>query len=99
MKFKYGSLCLSMGINNVIAEKNDLFMKFVMASIGRHLMCDWGDMCIEDKNDNDFALKEGGRLFSGYNIPAECGEMEGEKIWIITEHDRSATTVLFPFEY
>lgn len=52
----------------------------------------WGDICKEDWQENDRSLKEGYRLFSAY-------ETSAGKIWIITEHDRSVTTVLLPEEY
>ncbi|MBK8669138.1 MAG: hypothetical protein IPN89_06600 [Saprospiraceae bacterium] len=52
----------------------------------------------DDFYDNDAALHDGGRLFSVYHIPAGLYGLEC-KLWIITEHDRSATTVLFPSEY
>lgn len=50
---------------------------------------------------NDEAVKTGeSRIFSAYNIPKEVGtDFENDKIWIITELDRSATMVLFPCEY
>jgi len=56
----------------------------------RHVSKDWGDLDDEDKSSNDEALLEGGRLFSAYILS------NGEKIWIITEADRSSTTVLCP---
>jgi len=69
------------------------FMSFVKKSLARHLRGDWGDLCPEDWDANQKALKFGGRLFSAY-------QDEGlPKIWIITEADRSATTILFPEEY
>jgi hypothetical protein len=58
----------------------------------RHLSGDWGDMCDTDKEENDLSLRRGSRLFSSYNI-------EDEKLWIITEADRSVTTFLLPEEY
>lgn len=58
----------------------------------RHLEGDWGDVCLEDKASNDLALKAGYRLLSAYTI-------DDRKIWIITEADRSSTTILFPEEY
>ena len=58
----------------------------------RHASCDWGDMCPEDKQENDYSLTRHLRLFSAYETP------QG-KIWIITEADRSATTILLPDEY
>jgi hypothetical protein len=75
-----------------VAE-NTAFAKFVVESLVRHATGDWGNLSAEDKEENDLSLKQGLRLFSAY-------ENEGlPKIWIITEADRSATTVLFPDEY
>jgi len=69
------------------------FRSFVRESLARHLRGDWGDLCPEDWDANQKALLHGGRLFSAY-------EEEGmPRIWIITEADRSVTTVLFPEEY
>ena len=65
----------------------------VHASIARHASGDWGDVCPEDKQANDDALKVGARLLSAYHTGS------GQKFWIITEADRSATTVLLPEEY
>ena len=59
----------------------------------RHVTGDWGDLCNDDKNLNDLALKDGSRIFSAYNIG------NGVKVWLITEADRSATTILLPSEY
>lgn len=58
----------------------------------RHLKGDWVDLSSEDIEENEFSLKHDLRIFSAYNIPTE-------RIWIITEADRSATTVLLPSEY
>ncbi|MBK8346953.1 MAG: hypothetical protein IPL08_04770 [Saprospiraceae bacterium] len=71
---------------------------FVHSSLARHLQGDWGDCCSDDAALNDAALQDGGRLFSVYHIPAGLYGLES-KLWIITDHDRSATTVLFPSEY
>lgn len=62
-------------------------------SLLRHLLGDWGDLDPEDKAANDQALIDEGRLFSAYHSAS------GTKFWIITEADRSATTVLLPSEY
>ena len=71
----------------------DTFGKLRLAEfLGRHLSGDWGDLDAEDEAANERALKEGGRLLSAY-------ETEEGKAWIITEADRSATTVLLPSEY
>lgn len=66
--------------------------------LARHAKGDWGDdLDTFDKRQNDLAVKEGYRILSAYNVPIENGETE--RIWIITEADRSATTILQPQEY
>ena len=65
----------------------------VHTGIARHASGDWGDLCPEDKQANDEALRVGARVLSAYHIDS------GQKFWIITEADRSATTVLLPEEY
>jgi hypothetical protein len=65
----------------------------VMKSIKRHQTGDWGDCCPEDARENDRALKEKNRIFSVYK------DSNNVKFWIITEHDRSVTTVLLPEDY
>ena len=59
----------------------------------RHMSGDWGDLSDDDVRENEFSLKEGLRLLSAYQTG------KGQKIWIITEADRSATTILLPSEY
>ena len=91
-KFKLGQLVWTRGVNEKVAEDKE-FAKFVMASLKRHAKGDWGDLCEADKQENELSLKVGLRILSAY-------EKEGlPKIWIITEADRSATTILFPGEY
>ena len=94
MKFPTGQVVWTRYINDCIAE-NASFAEFVMGSLKRHCSCDWGELDVEDKRANDIALEKGGRLFSAYTQP----EKRDSKIWIITEADRSVTTVLFPKEY
>jgi hypothetical protein len=92
-KFKFGKLMMTRGVNDKVAEDAQ-FAKFVTDSLKRHLRGDWGEMSKEDEDENALALKEGGlRLFSAYESP------NLPKIWIITEADRSSTTILFPDEY
>ena len=74
------------------------FSEFCEKCLLRHQTCDWGDMPEEDKQSNDDALIGEGRIFSGYIIPEEI-KGRGSKIWIITEWDRSVTTILYPSEY
>lgn len=60
----------------------------------RHHCGDWGEeLCAEDKAANEQALKDGSRLLSCYRTPA------GDRLYIITEWDRSMTTILLPSEY
>lgn len=59
----------------------------------RHITGDWGDLCKADKEENELSLKEGFRILSAYKLPT------GQTLWIITEADRSATTILKPDEY
>lgn len=82
-------------------ESNKPFAKFVVDSLDRYNHHDWGEMCDEDKASNDSALKNGdARLFAAYELKdgVKC-EQGSDKIWIITEWDRSVTTILFPDEY
>ncbi|HEX7933050.1 MAG TPA: hypothetical protein VF573_08250 [Paraburkholderia sp.] len=61
--------------------------------LARHIHGDWGDLPVEDQTANELALLKGNRLLSSYALPGDG------KIWIITEADRSATTLLLPDEY
>ena len=65
----------------------------VFAALGRHARCDWGDCCKKDVAENEFALDKYLRLFSVYHDRART------EFWIITEADRSATTILLPEDY
>lgn len=65
----------------------------IFAALRRHQNCDWGDVSLQDKWSNDRAVKGEERLFSVYHSKS------GIKFWIITEWDRSATTVLLPEDY
>ena len=59
----------------------------------RHARGDWGDICEEDSALNNDALENGGRIMSVYKL------FHGATVWIITESDRSVTTLLLPDEY
>jgi hypothetical protein len=60
--------------------------------LARHATGDWGELCAFDRRQNRIALREGNRVLSSYPVG------EG-KIWIITEADRSVTTILLPEDY
>ena len=61
--------------------------------IARHVTGDWGDLDEEDKRENEFSVDNNLRILSAYTLST------GVKLWIITEADRSATTLLLPSEY
>lgn len=65
----------------------------IQTALKRHLSGDWGDCCPDDAGANDEAVIHGARLFSVYHTS------DNIKFWIITEADRSATTVLLPADY
>lgn len=65
----------------------------ILTALRRHAAGDWGDCSEEDRRENDFSLTEGFRILSVYHAE------RGKKFWIITEADRSATTVLLPGNY
>ena len=92
LKFELGCLFMSHGIN---AERKDnaIFANEITNSLNRYMACDWGDLTKNDKEINDEAVKSGSdRILAAF--PTSKG-----KIYIITEHDRSYTTILFPSEY
>ena len=80
-------------------EESYGFQTFCAHCVLRHRNHDWGDLCEEDRQSNDWAVEHGERLLSAYKIPKEFCIGYAEKIWIITEADRSYTTILFPHEY
>lgn len=59
----------------------------------RHASGDWGELCAEDIAVNELGLREGDRIMSVYTLTT------GVKVWVITESDRSVTTILLPEEY
>lgn len=93
--FVSGLTCATRAVADLM-DTNIEFYRFVCDSVDRHMMCDWGDLCDDDKQMNDLAVE------SGEDRILSCYLFDGHpdwKIWIITEADRSTTTVLFPDEY
>lgn len=70
-----------------------LYADEILASLMRHVQGDWGDLCREDRLANERALKDESRIVSAYH------SLEKRKFYIITEWDRSLTTVLLASEY
>jgi len=85
-KFKLGRMLITSGAQEVLTQRE------VNIAIARHQRGDWGDHGEEDKKVNDLALEHGECLLSVYHA-------RGTKFWIITEWDRSSTTILLPNEY
>ena len=87
MLFNPGTIVATPGALELAEQGIDL-----LSYLQRHRSGDWGDLCPDDKAENDFSLANGYRLLSSYNTP--CG-----KLWIITEADRSSTCMLLPSDY
>lgn len=94
-RFNIGKLVATAGVHEVMSN-NQAFKEFVNRSLERYFVGDWGDSLEDSVEQNNRAVDgEDERIFAVY-------KMEGHPdntIWIITEHDRSATTILFPHEY
>ena len=92
MKFELGKVVMTRSIADIY--KNDKqFTDGINLAMGKYVQCDWGITCEEDSATNDEAVKNGDdRILAVY--PTCKGN-----IWIITEWDRSVTTILFPSEY
>ncbi len=98
-KFEPGKVVATPGAMNFFARAGK---ELIGDLLGRHLRGDWGDLCDEDMRLNDDAVQAGERILSSYNcmVFAPTGEeLAREKIWVITEWDRSLTTFLLPSEY
>ena len=87
VKFSTGRLVATSNATATIPAED------MMAALARHTAGDWGDVCKDDWQENELSLKEGFRLLSVYH------DRNGVKFWIITEADRSVTTVLLPEDY
>ena len=75
------------------AAREALRSEDVTAAIRRHSTGDWGEVDEHDRRENELSLRQGSRLLSAYTGQA------GTKFWVITEADRTATTVLLPEDY
>jgi hypothetical protein len=91
-KFTLGQVVTTRAVSDRMAD-DETFAKQVINSLAKHLAGDWGDVCEEDKQSNEEALKYDSRVLSSY------GKDTDQHILIITEADRSVTAVLYPSEY
>lgn len=82
-----------------LTNENAMFNAFVGRCITRYMLKDWGDLVPEDWESNDKALKGDHRILASYLIPKDIIADDEDRLWIITEWDRSVTTLLFPDEY
>jgi hypothetical protein len=88
-RFPLGRVVATPGALKALEEANQNAFEL----LERHQAGDWGDLCEEDKDENEFSVLNGFRILSAYRTRNDV------KIWIITEADRSATTLLLPHEY
>lgn len=86
-KFRLGQLVATPGVLELVTQEE------ITRALDRHICGDWGDVDEEDREANEHGLIHALRLLSVYH------STNGTKFWIITEHDRSVTTVLLPSEY
>lgn len=91
MRFELGQLMMTKGIADLV-ESNSLFKTQVDNAFLKYIQCDWGKTCDEDKISNDNAINDNERILVAYETCVGT-------IWMITEWDRSVTTILFPDEY
>lgn len=88
-RFQLGQVVATPGALEALEAAGDDFNQY----LHRHVVGDWGDLDEEDKQENELSVEKGFRILSAYHLS------NGTKIWIITEADRSATTILLPREY
>jgi len=86
-KFRLGRIVATPKAMEVLSNED------IVTAIGRHQSGDWGDLSDADREENELSLKEGFRLLSAYHAT------DGTKFWIITEANRSVTTLLLPEDY
>jgi hypothetical protein len=86
-----------LSLGQVVATPGALKVLSVMGEdpfdlLARHEAGDWGELCAFDRRQNEIALREGYRVLSSYSVGRQ-------RVWILTEADRSVTTILLPEEY
>ena len=89
MRFPLGQVVATPGALRALQKAEQSPQEF----LNRHANGDWGEVPEEDKQENEFSVQRGLRILSAYTTSA------GDRIWVLTEADRSATTILLPSEY
>ena len=88
-RFALGQTFITPGAQEALEIAGQTAIQFLR----RHMSCDWGELSEDDVRENELSLTKGFRLLSNYQTG------KGQQLWIITEADRSATTILVPSEY
>ena len=89
IRFPLGRVVATPGALSALEKAEQLPAEF----LDRHVNGDWGEVPEADKQENELAVEQGLRILSAYTTSA------GDRMWIVTEADRSATTILLPEEY
>jgi hypothetical protein len=89
MRFNLGTILATPGALEALEDSGQAPAEF----LSRHANGDWGDVDAADAAENELSVAEGFRILSAYKT------RKGVKLWVITEADRSATTILLPDEY
>jgi hypothetical protein len=88
-RFSLGQTCVTPGALQALVEAGQTGQEL----FARHQAGDWGEVCTEDQQANEEAIIERSRILSAYKLAT------GVKVWVLTEADRSVTTILLPDEY
>ncbi len=88
-RFALGQTYITPGAEDALMIAGQTAIEFLR----RHMSCDWSELSQHDASENELSLREGFRVLSAYRTSA------GQKLWIITEADRSSTTILLPADY
>jgi hypothetical protein len=88
-RFPLGRMVATPGALNAFRSSGDVPLFY----LARHVAGDWGDVPPEDATENEISVEQGHRILSAYRLKDQT------RIWIITEADRTSTTILLPEEY
>jgi len=88
-RFALGQTYITPGAEEALMIAGQTAIEFLR----RHMTCDWSELADDDAQENELSLREGFRVLSAYRTS------KGQKLWIITEADRSSTTIVLPSEY
>ena len=95
VKFRLGNIAITPGAITALSKSNQLPESFLK----RHISGDWGEICESDAELNSEAIANEGNVDKQMRVMSVYKTTQNETIWIITEWDRSVTTILLPSEY